>query len=64
MTVVEEIVEAIRSNLTEFGYESLTTEYVQASYDKAISGEKPKNVIDMMVHSQLEQNGLLGRGPE
>jgi hypothetical protein len=54
-----EIVNAITKNLVDFGYSTLTPDEVLASYDKAMTGEKPKNIIDMMTRSQLEKNGLL-----
>ena len=54
-----EIVKAIQANLVEFGYGGLREDTVLASYDKAMAGEKPKGIIDMMTRSQLEQNGLL-----
>ena len=53
------IVKAIHRNLVEFGYGNLTLAEVQASYDKAIAGEKPKGIIDMMTKSQLEANDLI-----
>ena len=55
----QRIVESIRRNLVNFGYAGLTTEEVLASYDKAINGEQPSGIIDLMTKSQLEQNGLL-----
>ena len=56
----EIIVSSIHRNLVEFGYADLTKEQVLESYDKAINGESPVGIIDMMTRSQLEENGLLG----
>ena len=53
------IVESIRRNLVEFGYRDLTFDHVKASYDKAMAGEEPVGIIDMMTRTQLEKNGLL-----
>ena len=55
----DQIIESIRKNLVDFGYEGLRTETVKASYDKAMAREKPVNIIDMMTAKQLDQNGLL-----
>lgn len=55
----DRIVESIRKNLVAFGYSDLTVEHVAAGYDRAMAGERPTNVIEMMVKSQLEENGLL-----
>ena len=53
------IVSGITKNLREFGYGSLTEDQVLQSYDKAMTGEKPTNIIDMMTRKQLEQNDML-----
>ena len=55
----DQIIKSITKNLIEFGYGSLTEDQVRLSYDKAMKGEKPKNIIDMMTAKQLDKNGLL-----
>ena len=55
----DQIIASITKNLAGFGYRGLRTETVKASYDKAMRGEKPSNIIDMMTTKQLDQNGLL-----
>jgi len=60
----EKTVKRITSNLRKFGYFDLTQEEVLASYDKAMAGEDPVGIIDMMTKGQLEQNNLLPDFPE
>ena len=55
----QQIIESIRQNLVEFGYDETTTEMVLSSYDKAISGKPPVNIIDMLTNSLLKQNGFI-----
>ena len=55
----QEIVASIKRNLVSFGYRELTTETVLASYDKAMAGQRPANIIGMMTREQLKQNGYL-----
>ena len=54
-----EIVEAIAQNLREFGYTALSEVYVLTSYYRAMKGDRPVSIIDMMVRDQLRENGLL-----
>jgi len=59
----QDIVKAITRNLKEFGYTDLTYEQTLDAYNNAMTGQSPKNIIDMMVKHQLDENGLLpGQG--
>ena len=53
------LAKAIRRNLVEFGYTSLTLETVSTELDKVLDGAEPENIIGMMVKSQLEENNLI-----
>jgi hypothetical protein len=55
----EEIVKSITQNMLEFGYEGLLESRVLQSYDKAMLGEEPTNIIDRMTRSMLEKNNLM-----
>ena len=57
--VTEDTVAQITHNLTDFGYEGLTVEQVQAEVDKSMQGEEPSNIIGKFVHGMLVENGYI-----
>ena len=57
--ITQKVVEAIHSNLKEFGYDSLTVEDVQAEVTKLLGGVRPTNIIGMFAKDMLEKNGYI-----
>ena len=55
LTVVAEI----HKNLKEFGYDSLTRDYVADEIKKLESGVKPTNIIGLMAKDMLVKNGFM-----
>ena len=45
--------EAIRQNLVDFGYGSLTSAYVKAQVDLVMSGGTPRNIIGWFCKDML-----------
>ena len=67
--ITQQVVEAIHANLKEFGYDSLTLEFVQTEVAKLVAGTRPTGIIGMFAKNMLEKNGYLeeanrpGEGP-
>ena len=59
--ITTEAIDAIRQNLVDFGYGSLTPAFVKAQVDLVMSGGTPRNIIGMFCKDMLEKNGYLGK---
>lgn len=59
--ITTETIEAIRQNLVDFGYGSLTLSFVKAQVDLLMSEGKTQNIIGMFCKDMLEKNGYLAQ---
>ena len=57
-TITPQVVSAIRRNLVDFGYPTVTDAIVQAQIDKIKAGEK-LSIIGMFAETMLRENGYI-----
>jgi len=49
---------SLHRNLKEFGYSTLTLEYVEDQLEQVLNGTTPKNIIGMMAESFVKEHGV------
>lgn len=58
-TITPAVIAAIHASLRDFGYASLTLDYVKEQVDKIIAGEAPPNIIAKFARNMLQKGGYL-----
>lgn len=62
--ITPNITRAIWLNLKEFGYTSLTPEFVAEQVQAIIDGKNPQGIIAKLARTMLIENGYLEAGGE
>jgi len=57
--ITEDVSRAIWRNLKEFGYASLTPEFVAEQVQAIVEGKNPQNIIAQFARTMLVENGYL-----
>lgn len=59
LPVTDDTIRQIHRNLVEFGYSTVTLEFVKKEVASLLEGNPPKNIIGKFVEKMLKENGYL-----